>query len=175
MENREYSFYFTGDFFYDAMTNSRQDSIQNHIASNLGDGDYYEAAFVFLEDVDNASMSLGTTATGYESNVTFFEKLVEYLFTILPVILAGLVFGALSALIMTKQKLGLHKEKVVKKEASNYAKNSDLVLTVSQDTFVRKYTTSTRKSSSSSSGGSRGAQLAGILCLWPVLPGFFPV
>ena len=92
---------------------------------------------------------MNRTSTGYVRSIRLLESVLQ----IAPVFLVGLFLGLVISISMTRSQLKQHKEKVTKKEASNYVKNSQLVLTENSDTFIRKYTTSTRKSSSSSSGG----------------------
>lgn len=150
MADRSYWVDVYGDRLRGMFSQSRTDDMADSAADHLRDGEYYEAAAGFLEDVDRR-LQVETDPMGWlKKPFIYWEK------TALALGLS-LVGGLAAAFGMTALKLNKHKDKVLAYNASGYG--SSLNLTHNHDRFVSHYQTRVHKPKSS--GGSGGGGSAG--------------
>ena len=144
MDIREYQIIGNG-FASQAIDNSNIDEICDVIVTDLSDGNYAEA---FREFADQCEYYLD----GYVNGFPFAAG--KHLLT-------SLVVGLLLAVIVTSILRGQLKSVRQQNQADAYVKPGSMQLRISQDLYLYRNVTRTKKESSSSSGGSGGGRSRG--------------
>ena len=138
MDVREFRILSNG-FAAKAITSGKIDSITDTITPDLSAGNYADAFSAFIEECD---YNLDGHVNGFPFK---FGK------NILIAVIIGLVLGLIVALILKGQLKSVRKQN----QANVYVKPGSMQITTSNDLFLYRNVTRTKKASNNSSGSSR--------------------
>lgn len=144
MEERDYSIFSNGIAGY-AISSDGIESIENIIIDDLSSGDYVSA---FTKFADECEYYINGEINGFP-------------FSAGKNLLISLVVGFVVAFIVTGMMKGQLKSVRAKAEASDYVKSGSMQVTHSNDLFLYRNVTRTRKAENSSSSSSRSSQNVG--------------
>lgn len=149
LEDRDWKISSTG-YGINVFTDYGIDFIGDKILPDLSDGDYYKAFTQFLGLTDDflAEAKKGTPYDIDHKYKTFFDYIIA--------VGIGLLIGLIIALIVVLVMKSKMKSVVMQHNANNYAVNNSLRLDRSNDIFIYRNVSKTRRPepSSSSGGGS---------------------
>lgn len=146
MEDRDWWISTTG-YGIDAFTDYGIDVIGDEIVPDLSNGDYYSA---FTEFIDLTDDFLAEAEKGNPYDIDHkYKTFSDYIIAVGIGLFIGLIIAVISVLVM-KSKM---KTVAMQNNANNYAVNNSLRLDRSNDIFIYRNVTKTRRPEPSSSGG----------------------
>ena len=146
MEDRDWWISTTG-YGIDAFTDYGIDVIGDEIVPDLSNGDYYSAFTEFIDLTDDF-LAEAEKGTPYDIDHKY-KTFSDYIIAVGIGLFIGLIIAVISVLVM-KSKM---KTVAMQNNANNYVVNNSLRLDRSNDIFIYRNVTKTRRPEPSSSGG----------------------